>query len=156
MGTGMQCPQCQHENPEAAKFCNACGAKLDVACPQCAHVNPLGSRFCNECGTPLTGKQRAKKEKGETAKRKTTSNSEPQTLDARRQTLDVAAERRQLTVMFCDLVGSTALSAQLIQAIRPCASVSEHLHHCDPTLRWPHRAVSGRWAVGVFRLSHGT
>ena len=42
-----------------------------------------------------------------------TSNSEPQPLDARRQTLDVAAERRQLTVMFFDLVGSTALSAQL-------------------------------------------
>jgi class 3 adenylate cyclase len=29
------------------------------------------------------------------------------------QTLDSAAERRQLTVMFCDLVGSTALSEQL-------------------------------------------
>jgi class 3 adenylate cyclase/predicted ATPase len=36
-----------------------------------------------------------------------------QTLDARPRTLDAAAERRQLTVMFCDLVGSTALSAQL-------------------------------------------
>jgi class 3 adenylate cyclase/predicted ATPase len=36
-----------------------------------------------------------------------------QTLDARRQTLDAVAERRQLTVMFCDLVGSTALSVQL-------------------------------------------
>jgi class 3 adenylate cyclase len=36
-----------------------------------------------------------------------------QTLDPRHQTLDAAAERRQLTVMFCDLVGSTALSAQL-------------------------------------------
>ena len=39
-----------------------------------------------------------------------------QTLDARRQTLDSSrpeAERRQLTVMFCDLVGSTALSGQL-------------------------------------------
>ncbi|HKA55889.1 MAG TPA: adenylate/guanylate cyclase domain-containing protein, partial [Candidatus Binatia bacterium] len=36
--------------------------------------------------------------------------------DARRQTLDSSrpeAERRQLTVMFCDLVGSTALSTQL-------------------------------------------
>src|SRR5712692_7202790 len=33
----------------------------------------------------------------------------PQTLDARR----ADGERRQLTVMFCDLVGSTALSAQL-------------------------------------------
>ena len=35
------------------------------------------------------------------------------TLDSRLQTLDAAAERRQLTVMFCDLVGSTALSPQL-------------------------------------------
>jgi TOMM system kinase/cyclase fusion protein len=40
----------------------------------------------------------------------------PQTLDSRRQTLDSSrpeAERRQLTVMFCDLVGSTALSERL-------------------------------------------
>ncbi len=37
----------------------------------------------------------------------------PQTLDPRPRTLDVASERRQLTVMFCDLVGSTALSEQL-------------------------------------------
>ena len=36
-----------------------------------------------------------------------------QTLNPRRQTRDAAAERRQLTVMFCDLVDSTALSAQL-------------------------------------------
>jgi class 3 adenylate cyclase/predicted ATPase len=36
-----------------------------------------------------------------------------QTLDARPRTLDAAAERRQLTVLFCDLVGSTALSEQL-------------------------------------------
>jgi class 3 adenylate cyclase/tetratricopeptide (TPR) repeat protein len=44
------------------------------------------------------------------------SDANPQTLDARRQTLDVSrpeAERRQLTVMFADLVGSTALSEQL-------------------------------------------
>ncbi len=36
-----------------------------------------------------------------------------QTPDPRRRTLDAAGERRQLTVMFCDLVGSTALSQQL-------------------------------------------
>ena len=67
---------------------------------------------------------------GEKAKRKTGENgpefgfhspeSEKQgrgsavsTLDSRHQTLEVAAERRQLTVMFCDLVGSTALSERL-------------------------------------------
>jgi class 3 adenylate cyclase/predicted ATPase len=43
-----------------------------------------------------------------------TPNPSPQTLDSRqRDSRRDAAERRQLTVMFCDLVGSTALSAQL-------------------------------------------
>ncbi len=55
-------------------------------------------------------------------------DTSPQTLDPRRD----AGERRQLTVMFCDLVGSTALSTQLdpeelrevIQAYREtCATV---------------------------------
>src|SRR5712692_1865754 len=44
------------------------------------------------------------------------STPRPRTPDPRRQTLDSTrpeAERRQLTVMFCDLVGSTALSTQL-------------------------------------------
>jgi predicted amidophosphoribosyltransferase len=49
----MQCPQCQHANPEDARFCNACGAKLDRPCAACGHVNPPGSRFCNACGQPL-------------------------------------------------------------------------------------------------------
>jgi predicted ATPase/class 3 adenylate cyclase len=35
------------------------------------------------------------------------------TRDSKPQTLDSSAERRQLTVMFCDLVGSTALSERL-------------------------------------------
>jgi predicted ATPase/class 3 adenylate cyclase len=42
-----------------------------------------------------------------------TQDPGPQALNPRRQTLDASAERRQLTVMFCDLVGSTALSARL-------------------------------------------
>ena len=47
-------------------------------------------------------------------KRKSQSQGPP-VPDVSRQTqpLDAAAERRQLTVMFCDLVDSTALSAQL-------------------------------------------
>ena len=26
----MRCPACQHDNPEAARFCNACGARLEA------------------------------------------------------------------------------------------------------------------------------
>src|SRR5215831_14224919 len=42
------------------------------------------------------------------------SESEPELRVERREVTDTSiAERRQLTVMFCDLVGSTALSARL-------------------------------------------
>ena len=46
--------------------------------------------------------------RGETANPPTSSDTSLQPPGARRE-----AERRQLTVMFCDLVGSTALSEQL-------------------------------------------
>src|SRR5206468_10154824 len=58
--------------------------------------------------------EKGKRERGEKGKEEEQQTT--QTLDARRQTLDSArpeAERRQLTVMFCDVVGSTALSTQL-------------------------------------------
>src|SRR6266849_1412480 len=45
-----------------------------------------------------------KRAKGETERQETSSDVRCQTLDARSS----AAERRQLTVMFCDLVSSTA------------------------------------------------
>ena len=50
----MECPKCQHENPEDARFCNRCGQKLELACPECGKENPPGSRFCNGCGHNLT------------------------------------------------------------------------------------------------------
>jgi purine-binding chemotaxis protein CheW len=53
----MQCPQCNHENPEETKFCNTCGTKLGTSCLRCSHVNPPGGRFCNECGFNLTQPQ---------------------------------------------------------------------------------------------------
>ena len=37
----MECPKCQHENQEDAKFCNACGNKLDLVCSNCEKTNPL-------------------------------------------------------------------------------------------------------------------
>ncbi len=59
------CHQCRQENPDQAKFCNTCGARL---------VTSGGSEI-------LSGKN--------------------------------IAERRQLTILFCDLVDSTSLSEQM-------------------------------------------
>jgi SAM domain (Sterile alpha motif) len=44
-----------------------------------------------------------------------------------------SAERRQLTVMFCDLVGSTALSANISSTPRTCARSSAHTVAAAPS-----------------------
>jgi len=47
----MQCPLCQHENPEGLTFCNQCGIPLSGHCAACGFTNPPGSKFCGACGT---------------------------------------------------------------------------------------------------------
>ena len=92
------CPHCKHENPPQAKFCNNCGTSLQGLCPNCGTQNPVGSNFCMECGFNL-----------KSSVANVSSNQLEESL-AQPQKL---AERRQLTVLFCDLVGSTPLSEKL-------------------------------------------
>src|SRR5882757_395369 len=98
----MRCPSCKADIPEGSKFCLECGTALLGCCPSCGNANPASAKFCLECGHKLqaTGVDAA---------------GRPATDTATPQPSQVAgsAERRQLTVMFCDLVGSTALSARL-------------------------------------------
>jgi class 3 adenylate cyclase len=65
------------------------------------------------------------------------------------------AERRQLTVMFCDLVGSTALSSRLDP--EDLREVIGTYHGCvaDTVARRFCSQVHGRWRAGLFRLSRG-
>ena len=58
-GLDMQCPQCQFENVDEAKFCNECGSKIEVSCAKCGKPNPPGSKFCNECGYDLKTSKKA-------------------------------------------------------------------------------------------------
>src|SRR5713101_2675176 len=116
----MDCGRCGCDNRAGAKSCNECGAPLLLRCASCGTENPPDAKFCNECGAALTGKTRGEPEKWGREQKRKRSRGQPslQTLDARHQTLDASreareGERRQLTVMFCDLVGSTALSTQL-------------------------------------------
>jgi len=68
-------------------------------CASCERDNPAAAKFCNECGTALLEHQQPLPS-SLTANNLTTNNLS-------------SAERRQLTVMFCDLVGSTNLSQRL-------------------------------------------
>ncbi len=92
----MKCPDCNAEAPDGARFCNACGTALTRACPNCGEAGPPTARFCAQCGAEIGVSHR------------------PQGASARADRAPPAqAERRQLTVLFCDLVGSTALSTRL-------------------------------------------
>jgi eukaryotic-like serine/threonine-protein kinase len=55
----MQCPNCQTELPDSAKFCGVCGQSLsrDCLCPKCGQINPQDFKFCHQCGQPLTSAQ---------------------------------------------------------------------------------------------------
>jgi class 3 adenylate cyclase/tetratricopeptide (TPR) repeat protein len=88
----MDCLRCGATAPEGKRFCGDCGAPLPWRCAACGGANPIGSRFCGDCGVAAGGT-------GAPAPAEPPPPTGP--------------ERRQLTVMFCDLVGSTALGAHL-------------------------------------------
>ena len=91
----MRCPSCMAENAATRRFCGECGAPLSSPCPACGFENEPTVKFCGGCGKLV----------GEAAAPVPQAPSPPHRVDS--------PERRQLTVMFCDLVGSTSLSAQL-------------------------------------------
>ncbi len=75
-----------------SRFCPSCGNPNEEPCRICGQANELGHRFCKRCGSSTPYFARG------------TADSRPTSRPA---------ERRQLTIMFVDLVGSTALSARL-------------------------------------------
>jgi class 3 adenylate cyclase len=103
----MRCSSCGFENPEGMKFCGECGTKLAHVCPSCGHELRPTAELCGKCGTALTSKLKGKSEDSK-------EKRESQNLELGTQSSKLSvAERRQLTVMFCDLVGSTPLSEKL-------------------------------------------
>jgi hypothetical protein len=52
-GTIMQCPKCQFENRERAKFCKECGHYFELICPKCSIKIIDDNKFCHECGSIL-------------------------------------------------------------------------------------------------------
>ncbi|MSR14121.1 MAG: hypothetical protein EXR86_06045 [Gammaproteobacteria bacterium] len=87
----MQCAACHHDNEPEAGFCEACGTRVVPRCPGCGAEYSVTARFCAQCGCSLAD----------------LAPAEP----TARPPDD--AERRQITVVFCDLVGSMQLSEQL-------------------------------------------
>lgn len=97
----ISCRKCQADNDVSSRFCEGCGAALDIACPACGANARRGAQFCGRCGAALAA-------------------SPPQPLRDE-------GERKQVSVLFADIRGST----QLIQGLDPEAAMQQ----LDPVLQ---------------------
>ncbi len=92
---GIACPSCSTENPAQARFCMACGAALPRACPSCGEPAPAEARFCMSCGAAID------------------AAAAPAPLAAPDRPVPLSEERRQVTVLFADVSGYTAMSERM-------------------------------------------
>jgi len=112
----VDCPAAHHHSGQG-HFCPTCGAPLPVICPQCQRENAPGSKFCNACGTSLAQATPALLPAQLNVQVKAT---EPLSYTPRHLAEEILTtrsalegERKQVTVLFCDLVGSTPLADRL-------------------------------------------
>jgi class 3 adenylate cyclase len=95
----MRCPSCDHPNRSDRRFCAKCGGRLgELLCAACGTRNDPDENFCGNCGKPLSGAAGAP-----SAAARTPGPTAPMH----------EAERRHLTVMFCDLVSSMTLAERI-------------------------------------------
>jgi len=102
----MQCVTCSGELIPDKRFCAHCGAENDPHCPRCGATVQAHFRFCPDCGASLD------------AGAPSLDRLAPHIPDELAQKLRTAPrpaleERKLVTVLFCDLVGSTAIAERL-------------------------------------------
>ncbi|HLA97328.1 MAG TPA: adenylate/guanylate cyclase domain-containing protein [Anaerolineales bacterium] len=124
----MICPKCQTVNPASARFCLNCGNALAITCANCGTSLPADARFCFNCGHPVTAE-------GESQVPSAASDIAPPAIEPAQapgdllnryipkellSKLEVArragameSERRVVTMLFCDVKGSTSAASEL-------------------------------------------
>jgi class 3 adenylate cyclase/tetratricopeptide (TPR) repeat protein len=110
----MRCPACQFENPSGMRFCGQCGNPLAPRCPQCGAEVPAGFRFCGQCGAGLQPAAGTSPAPPAVDRTKALGAYTPKHLAEKilkgRSALE--GERRQVTVLFADVAGFTAVAEQ--------------------------------------------
>jgi class 3 adenylate cyclase/tetratricopeptide (TPR) repeat protein len=107
----MKCQSCSTNNAPDSKFCENCGKPLESTCPNCGKPVTPGAKFCRNCGNNLVSAT-APAPGGRLAalQRAAPSVLQNKVLSARGQ---MEGERKLVTVLFTDIVGSTSLAEKL-------------------------------------------
>ena len=122
------CHSCNTLNREGRRFCAECGAPLPLICAACGFENQIGEKYCGGCGHALKIEQAGDSDPVSDASTRSNASAAAGaanctatgaaattasgTLPSRQQHAG-DPERRYLSVMFCDLVGSTDLSGRI-------------------------------------------
>ncbi|MBT6356492.1 MAG: AAA family ATPase [Chloroflexi bacterium] len=105
----MICSNCQTVNIEDAKFCMNCGESLNITCPRCKFNNPGNAKFCVNCSQSFAFRQ--KKTVSQTKNVIPKEYEEKLTIARTKQSMK--GERRIVTILFCDVKGSTSMAEKL-------------------------------------------
>jgi class 3 adenylate cyclase/tetratricopeptide (TPR) repeat protein len=115
----MDCSSCGHLNREGARFCAQCATPLieTVTCPSCGTAHPPAARHCDSCGQALSGEgapaggpegNDGTTMTGVRDPRAYTPEHLAERIRGTRADLD--GERKQVTVLFADVIGSMDLA----------------------------------------------
>jgi class 3 adenylate cyclase/tetratricopeptide (TPR) repeat protein len=147
----VQCPSCHADNPSANRFCEQCGESLDARCPQCSTVLRPGARFCGACGhrlAPSPAPAESPVAPGLPPAPASTSPARPIAAYTPKHLADkvlkarsaIEGERRQVTVLFADIAGFTALAEgrdpeEVHQIVDRCfEAITAEVHRFEGTI----------------------
>lgn len=124
----IPCPYCSFENPGDSAYCENCGRPLARECSNCGEVLTANARYCKHCGAPQTtsrlpvefGRESTWPGPGyhapdESARLAALHRSMPPPLAQKILSTrdEVEGERKQVTVLFTDIVDSTKLAEHM-------------------------------------------
>ncbi len=112
----MICTRCGTGNPEGARFCMNCAARLILTCAECGVELPSQARFCINCASPVADsdtpglRDPQQDSLAERFRRLVPKEYAERLLATGGQ---VSPERRTVTMLFSDVKGSTAMAENL-------------------------------------------
>jgi class 3 adenylate cyclase/tetratricopeptide (TPR) repeat protein len=114
----MDCSACGASNPSEARYCRDCGVALVLPCADCGKPVPLANWFCGNCGAKFErGLAAGFRDEGESPARESLAAPVHLPQHLARRILDtrglLEGERKQITVLFADIKGSTDLIEDL-------------------------------------------